>query len=207
MKCLYKVKWAEGDDKWHILCPLDDAFVMDFPDCANFRRQFNDPSKEKDDIYIVDICKHSDRITTLDNESHDLANALVKTYSSLRKELTDDKYRNEGGKKLAKSVEMLYTLVCKLADKSLMNKENMNDMKNSISVQFVIGLLIAMLSLQMMIAMSVIVFCKDITKDAVKISNKLGKMEVYIQDLEDVVFNGETTLIKKKGSNNGRDRK
>ena len=55
MKCLYKLKWAEGDDKWHLICPLGDAFVMDFPDCENFRRQFDNPDKTRDRLYIVDV--------------------------------------------------------------------------------------------------------------------------------------------------------
>ena len=56
MKCLYKLKWSEGDDEWHLCNPLnEDAFVMKFPDCENFRRQFDNPNKDKTRLYVVTV--------------------------------------------------------------------------------------------------------------------------------------------------------
>ena len=61
MKRLYKFKWSEGDNKWHILNPFDnDAFVMDIPDCGNFRSQADHPDKEEVELYVIDIHKFND---------------------------------------------------------------------------------------------------------------------------------------------------
>jgi hypothetical protein len=56
MKCLYKLKWSAGEDEWHLCNPLnDDSFVMKFPDCENFRRQFDKPDKRYQRLYVVDV--------------------------------------------------------------------------------------------------------------------------------------------------------
>lgn len=59
MKCLYKLKWAEGDDKWHLICPLNNAFIMHLPDCDNFRTQFENPDKSVERLYVVSVKKAS----------------------------------------------------------------------------------------------------------------------------------------------------
>jgi len=61
MKRLYKFKWSEGDNKWHLLNPFDDdAFVMDLPDCGNFRTQADNPEKDKEELFVVDIHRFQD---------------------------------------------------------------------------------------------------------------------------------------------------
>ena len=61
MKRLYKIKWSEGDDKWHLLNPFeDDAFVMDLPDCGNWRSQADEPDKDKEELFIVDVHRFQD---------------------------------------------------------------------------------------------------------------------------------------------------
>jgi len=61
MKRLYKLKWSEGDNKWHLLNPFDnDAFVMDLPDCGNWRTQADQPDKDKVDLFVVDVHRFND---------------------------------------------------------------------------------------------------------------------------------------------------
>lgn len=55
MKLIYKLKWSKGDDEWHLINPIKGTFIMKFPDCENFRRQFDRPDKRKEKLYIVDV--------------------------------------------------------------------------------------------------------------------------------------------------------
>ncbi len=61
MKRLYKIKWCKEKDEWHLLNPFDnDAFVMNLPDCGNFRSQADAPSKDKVEVFVVDMHRLSD---------------------------------------------------------------------------------------------------------------------------------------------------
>ena len=54
------MKWSEGDDKWHMINPVNDKFIYDFFNCDNFFRVFDQPDKTKIELYILDIHRFSD---------------------------------------------------------------------------------------------------------------------------------------------------
>jgi len=54
MKILVKLKWSEGDDKWHLITPRG-AFLYDLFNCANMQRLFDSPDKEKEEMFVIDV--------------------------------------------------------------------------------------------------------------------------------------------------------
>jgi len=56
MKTLVKVKWVEAQQMWHILS-LNDSLVYDLHNCENFKKIFNNPRQDKDEIYLLDISR------------------------------------------------------------------------------------------------------------------------------------------------------
>ena len=58
MKLVLKLKWSEGDDKWHLLNPGTGNFIYDLFDCENFNRIFDNPDKSKVQMYVVDVYRY-----------------------------------------------------------------------------------------------------------------------------------------------------
>lgn len=55
MKLAFILKWCEAKDEWHLLNPMDRAFVYELRDCANMRRLFDNPDKSKEELFIIDV--------------------------------------------------------------------------------------------------------------------------------------------------------
>ncbi len=56
MRFFIKIKWSEGDDKWHMLTDEGEGkFIYDFFDCDNFNKFFDHPDKKKEELYVVEI--------------------------------------------------------------------------------------------------------------------------------------------------------
>lgn len=138
----------------------------------------------------------------MNDNTHNELHKLEQLESSINHELKKDKYCDEGGKKLVNCVKKLVKRANVLIDQSLDNEDNIVNMKNSISVQFVIALLVVMVGIQLGMSMWLLSFCRGLTNDKIKetinITEKVSKMEVYIEDLEDVVFNEEPTPSERK---------
>jgi len=58
VKIAIKLKWSEGDDKWHMVNPVNDKFIYDFFNCDNFFRIFDEPDKSKEELFIIDIHRY-----------------------------------------------------------------------------------------------------------------------------------------------------
>ena len=56
MKTLVKLKWVEESQKWHMLS-LNDSLIYDFFNCDNFKKIFNNPRQDKDEIFLVETTR------------------------------------------------------------------------------------------------------------------------------------------------------
>jgi len=57
------LKWSDGDDKWHMVNAVNNKFIYDFFDCANFIKIFDEPDKTKKELFVIDIHRFSNDIT------------------------------------------------------------------------------------------------------------------------------------------------
>lgn len=50
---LVKMKWSNGDDKWHMLDAATDKLIQEFYDCCNINTTFVGIDKSRIDIWEV----------------------------------------------------------------------------------------------------------------------------------------------------------
>jgi hypothetical protein len=59
MKIVVKMKWVRSDDKWHLITP-NGHFLYDLFDCENMMRLFDNPDKDKEELFVIDAHRLSE---------------------------------------------------------------------------------------------------------------------------------------------------